>query len=354
MRQFGALVALSIASNAWAAVSSQPGMPAPTATLVPATGGFNELGCFEESAAGTLSYLYEDNPKMNVKLCVDICDSSGFLYAGLEGGTQCHCGNIIKSGGLPAQIGACNVPCGGNKRQLCGGERGKRILLYKRKNFPPPAVVPKVRRWKSLGCWSDDPQTRALHHDGGGSDGMTVEDCVSTCNKAGLPLAGLEFGLQCFCGNAVLYNHLQISDAECKSPCGGDPTELCGGEGAMNLYQLGNTPFTKGAATIVKKHSAWTYLGCENDAHKITHSQSIDIEAMTVEKCLDACASAGFNVAGIQFGEECRCDNAVLPAGPKLPDSSCMLPCNGNANEYCGGPGTNLVYYLPSAKFSTK
>lgn len=77
----------------------------------------------------------------------------------------------------------------------------------------------------------------------------------------------------------------------------------------------------------------------------------IDIEAVTVEKCLDACAGAGFNVAGIQFGEECRCDNVSLPSGPALPDSSCQLPCNGNANEFCGGPGANLVYYLPSATF---
>lgn len=61
----------------------------------------------------------------------------------------------------------------------------------------------------------------------------------------------------------MLYNHLQISDAECTSACGGDPHELCGGEGAMNLYVQGNTPFTSGAASIVQSHGAWKYLGCE-------------------------------------------------------------------------------------------
>lgn len=148
---------------------------------------------------------------------------------------------------------------------------------------------------------SDDPQTRALHHDGGGSDGMTVEDCVSTCSDAGLPLAGVEFGmfsrsrsgivltitssrvavlcvqmtlvvkmLKCIvCGNAVLYNHLQISDAECTTACGGDPHELCGGSGAINLYQLGSTPFTSGPASIVQAHGDWTYLGCEAYAESL-------------------------------------------------------------------------------------
>lgn len=48
------------------------------------------------------------------------------------------------------------------------------------------------------GCFtSDDPQSRALHHDGGGSDGMTVEDCVSVCQAGGYALAAVEFGLQC-------------------------------------------------------------------------------------------------------------------------------------------------------------
>lgn len=27
---------------------------------------------------------------MNVKTCIEICDSSGFIFAGLEGGTQCR------------------------------------------------------------------------------------------------------------------------------------------------------------------------------------------------------------------------------------------------------------------------
>lgn len=294
---------------------------------------------------------------MDVSTCIDICDTSGFIFAGLEGGTMCHCGNLIKDGGRPADISSCNVPCAGKKTEFCGGHTGQRVLIYERTPFVIPTAVPKVRRWQSIGCWSDDPQTRALHHDGGGSDGMTVEDCVSTCSDAGLPLAGVEFGLQCFCGNAVLYNHLQISDAECTTACGGDPHELCGGSGAINLYQLGSTPFTSGPASIVQAHGDWTYLGCEAEnasgPRAIDHSMDIGIEDVTVEACLDACAAAGFSVAGIQFGEECRCDNVSLPASEALSDDSCQLPCNGNANEFCGGPGANLVYYLPNAVFAS-
>ncbi|EJD42768.1 WSC-domain-containing protein [Auricularia subglabra TFB-10046 SS5] len=293
---------------------------------------------------------------MDVKTCVDICDKSGFIFAGLEGGTECHCGNIIKDGGRPAQITSCNEPCQGNKKQFCGGQRGKRILIYERKPFVTPTAVPKVRLWKSLGCWSDDPQSRALHHDGGGSDGMTVEDCVSNCQAGGYALAAVEFGLQCFCGNAVLYNHLQISDVECTSACGGDPHELCGGRGAMNLYQYANRPFTSGPASIVQSYGDWKYLSCNAEAasgpREIDHGMDIDIEQVTVERCLDACAAANYTVGGLQFGQECRCDNVALPPGETLPDEKCQLPCNGNANEFCGGPGANLVYYLPSAVHS--
>lgn len=45
--------------------------------------------------------------------------------------------------------------------------------------------------------------------------------------------------------------------------------------------------------------------GSENASgpRAIDHSMDIGIEDVTVEACLDACAAAGFSVAGIQFGE---------------------------------------------------
>jgi hypothetical protein len=319
--------------------------------------GWVQIGCFEESSAGTLSFFFDDSPTMTVQQCVDICDSADFILAGLEGGTQCHCGNIIKNGGTPAMLTSCNVPCGGDVNSFCGGVSGQRILLYELTPFVIPTVVPKVKRWSSIGCWSDDPQTRALHDDGGGSDGQTVEDCIATCEDGGFALAGVEFGLQCFCGNAVLYNHLQIADSDCTLGCAGDPHELCGDLGAMNLYQFANTPFTFGQAVIPQTYLDWTYLACtQEDPTGRALPTSIDfasLEDVTVEKCLDACSAQNFLVAGLQFGEECRCGNVTLPPGMVVDDSQCNLPCNDNANEFCGGAGTNQVYYLPGATFAT-
>ena len=59
--------------------------------------------------------------------------SQGYLYAGLEAGTQCFCANWVTYGewssGAGAPAGDCDVPCGGNRTESCGGNF--RIWTYK-------------------------------------------------------------------------------------------------------------------------------------------------------------------------------------------------------------------------------
>jgi len=79
---------------------------------------------------------------------------------------------------------------------------------------------------------------------------------------------------------------------------------------------------------------------------------------MTVEICLDACQAQQYTLAGLQYGQECWC--SPLPATTTLPDeplSNCAMPCNGNAQEYCGGPLWNAIYgfvpnFIPPAQLS--
>ena len=50
--------------------------------------------------------------------CAQFCGERKFKYAGVQYGTQCYCGNTYK----PNQVTGCNTPCGGDKKQKCGGE----------------------------------------------------------------------------------------------------------------------------------------------------------------------------------------------------------------------------------------
>ncbi|KZV82039.1 WSC-domain-containing protein [Exidia glandulosa HHB12029] len=326
-------------------------------TALATVDNFENVGCFVDTEAGTLSFELMDLPTMTVDKCVTVCNAAGFILAGLTGGTQCFCGNIIKGGGTAATMDNCAVGCGGDATTSCGGVRGKRMLIYEKTPVVRPSVVTtNIGAWDSVGCFSDSQQNRALHHDGGGSDGQTVEDCLNTCAAAGLPLAGVESGLQCFCGSAVLNDHLQLDDSKCNIACAGAPSEMCGGLDALNLYKVGDFAFTSGVAQIPQTMGDWTFFACSQEAssgpREIPTSMNITIENMSVETCLNACSAAGFNVGGIQFGQECRCGNVALPAGAVMDDSACNIACTANANEFCGGRGANQVYFLPTAEFT--
>jgi hypothetical protein len=76
------------------------------------------LGCFKDSNKRDLSGYAFSSPKMTKNLCVDTCRRKGFKYAGLQYSQQCFCGN---SYGKLGKSDNCNMPCSGNKGEICGG-----------------------------------------------------------------------------------------------------------------------------------------------------------------------------------------------------------------------------------------
>ncbi|KAI8283329.1 Collagen alpha-4(VI) chain, partial [Colletotrichum sp. SAR 10_98] len=60
------------------------------------------------------------------------------------------------------------------------------------------------------------------------AESMTIDRCIAAC-PAGKRYAAL-FGNDCFCGDFVDdVNEVAVSDDECNIPCGGNPTQRCGG-----------------------------------------------------------------------------------------------------------------------------
>ena len=57
---------------------------------------------------------------LTVKLCTDTCKSRGFLYAGVQAGFYCSCGNSFGRHGA-CEPSTCQVSCQGNKEEMCGG-----------------------------------------------------------------------------------------------------------------------------------------------------------------------------------------------------------------------------------------
>jgi WSC domain len=73
--------------------------------------------------------------------------------------------------------------------------------------------------------------------------------------------------------------------------------------------------------------------------------------AMTVELCLAACQAAGYVLAGVEYAQECYCDNAFKNGGGPAPDGNalCDMACNGNPAETCGGPDRLDAYQFNSS-----
>ena len=86
-----------------------------------------------------------------------------------------------------------------------------------------------------LNCFGDDTTYRSLSYSLGNI--TTVEQCVTKCQAGGYSLAGVEYKYQCFCDNYI--SESPIDKSRCAQySCTGDSTETCGGDGALQVYQV--------------------------------------------------------------------------------------------------------------------
>ncbi|KAL4888328.1 WSC domain-containing protein [Aspergillus ambiguus] len=80
---------------------------------------WQSIGCYSDSTkARTLSMSYNIAGNTVAK-CQTACKMGGYIYAGMEYGTQCFCGNTIDNEGAPAT--GCATPCAGDSSEICGG-----------------------------------------------------------------------------------------------------------------------------------------------------------------------------------------------------------------------------------------
>jgi glucan 1,3-beta-glucosidase len=68
--------------------------------------------------------------------------------------------------------------------------------------------------------------------------------------------------------------------------------------------------------------------------------------AMAIEACQAACHDSGYSLAGVEYGQECYCDNTLQHGGGPAPDGGalCNMACAGNSAETCGGPNRLDLY----------
>ncbi|KAF1963834.1 WSC-domain-containing protein [Byssothecium circinans] len=216
--------------------------------------------------------------------------------------------------------------------------------LLIRNNPPQPPCVYPYTKFVYSGCFADSVSSRALPFMTELEfNNATVEQCTSYCKGNNYRYAGLEYHGQCFCGTSV--SAPAAPEGECNLPCNGDPTQACGGQDRISIYQDPTFP----DADDIAISSDFLSLGCYTEGtsgRSLDYSQwdHLNVSAMTTETCLTACGKKGFPFAGTEFGRECYCGVVLGNGTTSTSAGECSTPCSGNSTQTCGGTDRLSLY----------
>ncbi|KAL8765596.1 MAG: hypothetical protein Q9209_007378 [Squamulea sp. 1 TL-2023] len=206
--------------------------------------------------------------------------------------------------------------------------------------------------WTYSGCYVDGVSGRVLRHQQPDSATLTTESCVDKCIGLGYNVAGTEYGRQCFCDNYLVNGGTKAAaDTECNINCAGNAAQKCGGSNRMSIYSKGSlTVRAPPAAQKTGLPGSWQYQGCitEGNGQRVWKYQIINQNTNSATSCLSQCQEFGYQAAGMEYGSECWCGDAVdiaATGSTTAPETDCSVPCSGDSQYLCGG-GNRLSWYL--------
>lgn len=300
--------------------SSTTDRPTPTAWLA--------RGCYKDTIPHAIRNHSDKigGKDLTVAKCQNVCWASGFDYAGVEAGSDCYCGDFIGAEHSPDQ-NACNVPCGGNSSEICGGVSVMNAFAAQTKDPLPPWTLtlptpvststttststsvtstPTVGvRWTDVGCYKNlyPSNDRPLKDLAFASDtNLTVEACQQACYGKAL-WAGVENGRECWCGIVLQASdkNTAVANTDCSVPCSGDRDEKCGGSSRIHLYKITAPPRPK-----------WIDIGCYGEeSSRILRNMVYRGDSNTRLGCQSKCSDAGYKYSGVENANECWCDNTI-------------------------------------------
>lgn len=190
--------------------------------------------CAQDSASRIVANDVTVNLNNNTPAnCIAHCEDNGYTYAGVEYGSECHCGTGFVS--TPTNIATtnCNAPCAGNSDYACGGSWA--IQLYK--GQATSESLPEG--WTTFMACAGDNGDRVIYHDSVTQlSDNTPATCVTHCGGGGYTIAGVEYGNECHCGNSWTSGNEPAAapSTDCSKPCAGNPGLTCGGSWRIQLY----------------------------------------------------------------------------------------------------------------------
>lgn len=347
-------------------------VPSATPTQPATVGAYNWYGCQTEATneRALSSSTFAAN-SMTLDDCAQFC--AGYTYFGAEYSRECYCGDSFNAGSVAAPASDCDMACEGDADEYCGA--GNRLSVYVLANpasgsgtggstatasSSPPTETGFPTGWTYQGCWIDGANGRILSYQAPDSQTLTQQSCAATCLGMNYTISGTEYASQCFCGDTIVNGGSQTVESACNTACTGDSSEMCGGGDRLTIYSDGTpTVDLLPAPQTGGLNGSWTYEGCYEDNVNQARTffwQIFYDGIMTPNMCLSQCAAFGYMAAGLEYGQECYCGdpaNIQTVGSTQQPDTSCNIPCAGNASAICGGENLLSTYFWTGTPFYT-
>ncbi|TQS32657.1 hypothetical protein Golomagni_07024, partial [Golovinomyces magnicellulatus] len=214
--------------------STTASQPTPTGTLAhkPTVSPYTLVGCWTEGqGARALDRAATSGADMTNEKCAKFC--SKYRYFGTEYGSECYCGSYLADSSKKAPLEDCSMTCAGDEFEYCGA--ASRLELYMNDDIVggAPEQPAAVGNYALVGCQtegngsSNKGRTLSFPIDLDAKT-CTTEKCLGACKDAGFPIAGTEYGRECYCGNKLAASSLEAPASECHMLCAGNDKEYCG------------------------------------------------------------------------------------------------------------------------------
>jgi hypothetical protein len=234
--------------------------------------GYTSIGCYTE---GTNSRALPNEKTMvnsTVAVCVAACATSKYIYAGLEYGEECWCGNSFAAGAIPTAITDCGTPCADNATEYCGA--GQRLNVYEANSA--------LASSSSSGA-ATSPKTSTL---------FSTSLSTSLSTSSSVSLTSVSPPSTSTGSSSVISSTDTISTLSSTTASSAAPTQT----GPAIKYTIDN----------------WVYQGCwtESTTGRALPSTTFANDSMTLEACAAFCR--GFSMFGVEYGRECKLPSSVV------------------------------------------
>ncbi|KAL2765630.1 WSC domain-containing protein 1 isoform 3, partial [Daubentonia madagascariensis] len=137
------------------------------------------VGCFSDGGRDrTLKgAVFYDLRKMTVPHCQDACAERSYVYAGLEAGAECYCGNRLPA--MSVRPEECDHECKGEKGSVCGAVG--RLSVYRVDELQLGSRKRRTATYR--GCFRLPENITHAFPDSLTQANVTVETCSGFCSQ---------------------------------------------------------------------------------------------------------------------------------------------------------------------------